>query len=239
MPSLLERQGDFSQTTDNNGALFNLIRDASTGLPCTAADTRGCFQDGGVLGRIPQDRLYQLGLNVLKQWPVPNATGLNYNLQTVAPTDVRLTHQPTVRVDWVPSSRLRLSAKYAGQRATVKNTPGSIPGFNDTLSRFPYITVGSGTVDYTLTPTTVMEDLWRLPGRTSRASAADGRQDESLQRRPLRFSDAVPRRGHRASRQLPGKSAEGCGYTPTSSTAGSSWHRRSPGGAGLAEARQT
>ena len=77
VPTLLERQGDFSQTTDNNGALFNLVRDASTGLPCTAANTNGCFQGGGVLGRIPQNRLYGLGLNVLKQWPVPNTTGLN------------------------------------------------------------------------------------------------------------------------------------------------------------------
>ena len=58
--------GDFSQTTDNTGARFNLIRDAATNLPCTAADTRGCFQDGGVLGRIPQNRLYQLGVNILK-----------------------------------------------------------------------------------------------------------------------------------------------------------------------------
>ena len=31
------------------------IRDYTTGLPCTAADTRGCFQDGGVLGRIPAE----------------------------------------------------------------------------------------------------------------------------------------------------------------------------------------
>ena len=30
VPTLLERQGDFSQTTDNTGARFNLIRDAST-----------------------------------------------------------------------------------------------------------------------------------------------------------------------------------------------------------------
>src|SRR4029453_1576756 len=65
VPTVLERQGDFSQTTDNNGALFNLIRDASTGLPCTAADTRGCFRDGGVLGKIPQNRKYQLALNIL------------------------------------------------------------------------------------------------------------------------------------------------------------------------------
>ena len=49
MPTLLERQGDFSQSRDNTGALFPYIRDASTGLNCSAADTRGCFQDGGVL----------------------------------------------------------------------------------------------------------------------------------------------------------------------------------------------
>ena len=75
VPTLLERQGDFSQTTDNTGARFNLIRDASTNLPCTAADTRGCFQDGGVLGRIPQNRLYQLGVNILKTYPEPNTQG--------------------------------------------------------------------------------------------------------------------------------------------------------------------
>jgi hypothetical protein len=160
VPTLLERQGDFSQSTDNNGALFNLIRDASTGLPCTAADTRGCFQDGGVLGRIPQSRLYGVGMNVLKQWPAPNTNGLNFNLETVAPEDTRLTQQPTIRVDYQPSSRLRLTSKYAGQRATVKTTPGTIPGFNDTLNRWPFITVGSATVDYTLTSTTVLEGTW-------------------------------------------------------------------------------
>lgn len=160
VPTLLERQGDFSQTTDNNGALFNTIRDASTGLPCSTTDTRGCFRDGGVLGRIPQSRLYQLGLNVLKQWPEPNVDGLNYNLETVAPEDSRLTHQPTVRIDWQQSSKLRLTTKYAGQRATVKVTPGSIPGFNDAINQFPFITVASGTVDYTLTPTTVIEGTY-------------------------------------------------------------------------------
>lgn len=160
VPTLLERQGDFSQTTDNNGALFNTIRDVSTGQACSATNTAGCFRDGGVLGRIPQNRLYGLGLNVLKQWPEPNVTGLNYNLETVAPEDKRMTHQPTVRVDWQQSSRLRFTTKYAGQRATVKTTPGSIPGFNDAINQFPFITVASGTVDYTLTPTTVLEGTY-------------------------------------------------------------------------------
>src|SRR5688572_15789015 len=64
VPTALERQGDFSQTRDNNGALFNTIRDYTTGLN---------FQDGGVLGRIPQNRLYPTGLNILRNlWPLPN-----------------------------------------------------------------------------------------------------------------------------------------------------------------------
>ncbi len=57
VPTLLERRGDFSQSLDSSGNPFPYIRDHTTGLPCSAADTRGCFQDGGVLGRIPQSRL--------------------------------------------------------------------------------------------------------------------------------------------------------------------------------------
>ena len=50
LPTALERQGDFSQTRDNTGALFPYVRDAATGLPCSATNTSGCFQDGGVVG---------------------------------------------------------------------------------------------------------------------------------------------------------------------------------------------
>ena len=42
-PTALERAGDFSQSLDNNGNIFNLIRNASTNLPCTAANTTGCY----------------------------------------------------------------------------------------------------------------------------------------------------------------------------------------------------
>ena len=88
MPTALERQGDFSETRDNNGNLFNLIRDPLSTSPCTAANTAGCFRDGGVLGRIPQDRLYQTGVNILKLWPTPNiaqAPGTTYNLEFLSP----------------------------------------------------------------------------------------------------------------------------------------------------------
>ena len=160
VPTLLERAGDFSQSTNNNGAVINLIRDASTGLPCTAANTSGCFQADGVLGRIPQNRLYPLGLNILKLWPAPNTSGLNYNYEVVAPTDKRLTQQPTIRLDYQASQRLRLTGKYTGQLATVKPTPGSIPGFNDTLQKYPFIYQPSATVDWNVTPTIFVEGTY-------------------------------------------------------------------------------
>jgi Carboxypeptidase regulatory-like domain/TonB-dependent Receptor Plug Domain len=160
VPTLLERQGDFSQSTDNTGALFNLIRDSTTGLPCTATDTRGCFQDGGVLGKIPADRLYGLGLNILKQYPAPNIAGLNYNLQTVVPNTTTNTYQHVIRMDYQLSSRLRISAKYAGENRKKFPIYGAIPGFNDLIFQFPTTYVPSATVDYTLNNTTVVEGTW-------------------------------------------------------------------------------
>ncbi len=157
VPTVLERQGDFSQTTDNTGALFNRIRDGSSGLPCSASDVRGCFQDGGVLGRIPQSRLYPIGQNILKLWPEPNVQGLNYNYENTAPEDNRTTQQPTVRVDYQASARLRLTARYTGQLATVKPTVGTIPGFNDTLQNYPFIYNPAATVNFSVSPTLFIE----------------------------------------------------------------------------------
>jgi hypothetical protein len=193
VPTLLERQGDFSQSTDNNGALFNLIRDASTGLPCTASNTSGCFQAGGVLGRIPQDRLYPLGLNILKLWPEPNADGLNYNYENEQPIDKRLTQQPTIRFDYQASSRLRVTGKYTGQLATVKPTAGTIPGFNDTLSKYPFIYQPSATVNYNVTPTLFLEGTYGFIQNQLGSpiiSDASNRCNDGLCDFPLLFPDA-------------------------------------------------
>src|SRR3989441_3666974 len=107
VPTALERAGDFSQTRDNNGALFNLIKDPNSTSPCTAANTAGCFQAGGVVGRIPADRLYPTGIGLLSRYPLPNVTqtaGTNYNYEVPAPTTDNLTQQPAIRVDYQLSS---------------------------------------------------------------------------------------------------------------------------------------
>ena len=198
VPTALERKGDFSETRDNNGNLFNLIRDASTGLPCTAANTSGCFRDGGVLGRIPQDRLYQLGLNVLNIWPLPNTTGLNYNLELARPVIDNLTQQPLLRIDYQVSSRMRILGKYASQRQRVFVTPGTIPGFNDITTKHPFIHHFAVTADYALTPTMFVEATYGMIQNRLTGGGAGGvlvndsanRNNIGLGNFPLLFPDA-------------------------------------------------
>jgi hypothetical protein len=163
VPTALERAGDFSQTLDNNGALFNLIKDPNSTQPCTAANTAGCFAAGGVLGRIPADRLYANGTALLGRYPMPNVpqrAGQNYNYEIAPPTVENLTQQPAVRVDYQLSSKLRFTGKYSGQRARRLVTPGTIPGFNDVLNPHPYITNYGVTVNYMMNNSTYLEGTY-------------------------------------------------------------------------------
>lgn len=175
MPTTLERQGDFSQTTDNNGNLYNAIYDASTGLPKTqcvqGGATAACFQDGGVLGRIPGSRLYQTGLNILKTFPLPNTTstpGQVYNYEITRPSESLLAYQPAVRLDYQPFHTLRTSIKYTGWKQRKETVNGSIPGFNDSLMQNPHVSTLVVTANYNLNATTFLEGTW---GRSSNEQA--------------------------------------------------------------------
>ena len=80
VPTALERAGDFSQTLDNNGALFTSIRD--TRWTDCGRRTPRVLPDGGVLGRIPPNRLYPTGLALLTRYPLPNiAQAAGHELQ--------------------------------------------------------------------------------------------------------------------------------------------------------------
>jgi hypothetical protein len=163
VPTAAERAGDFSQTRDNNGALFNLIKDPTSTLPCTATSTAGCFQAGGVLGMIPANQLYGPGMALLNRYPMPNVAqlpGQNYNYEVAAPTTDNLTQQPTIRMDYQMSSKLRFTGKYSGQRARKLVTPGSIQGFNDMQNPYPFITNYGVTADYIINPSTFLEGTY-------------------------------------------------------------------------------
>jgi hypothetical protein len=196
VPTELERRGDFSQSLDNQGAPFTLIRDASTGQPCTAANTTGCFRDGGVLGRIPQNRLYGPGLMALSfnnLLPSPNHTqvaGESYNLESTQPINKSLLTQPAVRVDYQWSEKLRFTGKYAGQLQASKLVPGSLPGFNDSRNFTPSRYTWSTTTNWTLNDTTFVEGTYGL-GRnalgTMAVSPAAARSLSGLTDLPLPF----------------------------------------------------
>jgi hypothetical protein len=161
MPTLLERQGDFSLTTDNNGNAFPYIRDTRIAGTCSSTDQTACFRDGGVLGRIPADRLYQTGLNILKQYPEPNLTdipaGQAYNFQITRPTQSITSWQPVVKLDYQPTQALRVSFKYASWGQPRDVVIGSLPGFNDTQMVKPVVPLWAASGNYSIGATMFLE----------------------------------------------------------------------------------
>ncbi len=112
VPTALERAGDFSQSVDASGNPFPYIRDFTTGLPCSASNTSGCFQSGGVLGRIPANRIYGPGLAALDIYPTPNfsgGSGLNFTSQdpNSSPRGEQL-----LRMDFQATNNWRITGRY-------------------------------------------------------------------------------------------------------------------------------
>ena len=104
---------------------------------------------------------YAPGMAILNMYPMPNVTPSAANgwrnWESARPVVKNLTQQPAVRLDYQFSPALRVTGKYSGQRETQRITPGTMPGFNDTLQPWPYITNYGSTVNYTLYPTTFLE----------------------------------------------------------------------------------
>lgn len=158
VPTELERRGDFSQTVDNNGNPFPYIKDPLVTGTCSATNQAACFADGGVLGRIPANRLYDTGLNILKLYPMPTlGPGQPFNFELRRPEQSLTAWQPVVRVDYQPVTSLRGTFKYAAWGQPAEPILGSIPGFNDTQMNDPVVPLWSATVNYTLNPSTFLE----------------------------------------------------------------------------------
>ena len=166
MPTALERAGDFSQTTDNNGNGYTAIRDPRLTGTCSNSVRDACFADSGIPGKIPANMLYQPGLNILNMWPLPNCPGPtcsgwtpqnNYNFQLTRPDESILAWQPSVRLDYSPTQRLRATFKYSGWRQRSDKFNGSLPGFNDTKMQNPIVTSTAVSVNFNLNQSTFLE----------------------------------------------------------------------------------
>ena len=189
LPTALERQGDFSQSLNNNGVLIGALKSPLTGLP----------YENNV---IPAEELYAPGMAILNMYPMPNLTqavSTAYNYESARPVNKNLTQQPAVRVDYQFSPALRVTGKYSGQRARQRVTPGTMPGFNDALQPWPYISNYGVTVNYTLNPTTFLEATYgsiknELAGGGNTSGGIlignDGNKDTALSTLPLLYPDA-------------------------------------------------
>jgi len=127
VPTALERTGDFSQSVDKNGAPYPYIRDYTLNKPCGATDTSGCFAAGGVVGRIPQSRLYQPGLNILSVYPLPNALGFQksgYDF-TSQISDSYPRREDLLRLDYNVSEKIRLFGHYVNNNDSITSVYGS------------------------------------------------------------------------------------------------------------------
>src|SRR5262245_43304209 len=169
VPTALERAGDFSQTRDNSGNLFPFIKDPLLTGRCQATPANpdagvnyqaACFQDGGVLGRIPQSRLYGPGINILKIYPMPNASGTGFNYVTEEPTSAPQ-RQDLIRSDWNVSDNWRANGKFLFYKNSPVQPYGSfVLGTNmpDFATKFPNNRYQvTGTVTGSLNTTTVLE----------------------------------------------------------------------------------
>ena len=162
VPTALERAGDFSQSLDTNGKVFPYIRDYTTGKPCSAADTSGCFQYGGVVGRIDPSRLSQVGLAVLNAYPLPNINAGNYNFSSGI-SDQYPRREDVLRIDFNPSEKLRMFYRWLNNKDSVSSSYGSfVLGSNVPTTPIKDSRPGSGMafgVTYVINPTTVNEVL--------------------------------------------------------------------------------
>ncbi len=174
VPTAAERAGDFSQTLDNNGALYPYIKNPAVSGTCSASDTTACFQDGGVIGKIPAGALWAPGIAILNRYPSPNRAqtpGSNYNYELGGtggdplPIVDQLRQQPAVRLDYQLNPKTRISFTYGGDRQRALTTPGGVqnnglPGYTDSYFPYPFITKYSLTANYMLTPSTFLEGTY-------------------------------------------------------------------------------
>lgn len=113
VPTLKMRQGDFSELLPggpNYVAALGLnyyVRDPQKAGGCSASDTSGCFNDGGVINKIPTARLSPNGLALMRALPEPisgyfGPGGQNY-FQSRAANRSQLKN--TISVDFYPTEQ--------------------------------------------------------------------------------------------------------------------------------------
>ena len=115
VPTALERAGRLLAVAGQPRQPVSVhSRTRCSACPCSASNTAGCFKDGGVLGKIPANRLYAPGMALLNMVSImPNVAqgSTNFNVRQYSPTLKTLSYQPALRLDYQIKSDLRVAFK--------------------------------------------------------------------------------------------------------------------------------
>ncbi|MBM3749185.1 MAG: hypothetical protein FJW34_25770, partial [Acidobacteria bacterium] len=115
VPAELERQGDFSQSRDADGALIPL-RDPLAAGACTAEESGGCFPGR----RIPASRISPVAARFLPYYPIPNHPGDRNNMWVV--TDDRDAYNTWLaKIDHRLSNQNNFSFRYLARQNNNTN----------------------------------------------------------------------------------------------------------------------
>ncbi|MCL5746269.1 MAG: hypothetical protein M1541_20450, partial [Acidobacteria bacterium] len=173
VPTALERTGDFSQSVTRNAAYggppdAQFIRDPlSADRVCSASHTGGCFASGGVIGKIPADRLYAPGIAALNLFPLPNVTGQKGYNYASAVSSSNPRHERLLRTDANLSPNWRLTGSFIQLVQDVETGPYGPQGYSLTPN-YPFPSGGAAQYDHpgysvsfnlttTINPTTINE----------------------------------------------------------------------------------
>src|SRR3954447_12322381 len=156
VPTLLQRQGDFSQTRAANGQLIRIYDPFTTRL--NPAGT-GYLRDQFTGNVIPATRINNVATNILKYFPLPNTPGnavTNANNFYAAGTDQNNITSWDVRMDQNISERQKFFARYSNRVfETIPATffPSTITVAQDRINQTNYMRNAVAGYTFTASPT--------------------------------------------------------------------------------------
>lgn len=120
VPTTRMRNGDFSELFPGGPnfvsqlGLTRFVRDPLKSGNCNTTDQSACFSDGGIINKIPANRLSPNGLALMRALPDPisgyyGPGGQNYFQSRAAPQDQRKT---TISVDYYPTEKHQLRFRF-------------------------------------------------------------------------------------------------------------------------------
>jgi len=150
VPTLAEREGDFSQTTDGNGNRITIVN------PVTRQPYPGNI--------IPRNEWFASGQAILKLYPEPNVSGRNDFNYTSSISTQYPRREDILRIDWNITERTRLAARYTNNAEKRLLAYGSFAsGLNFPLSPISFPRPGRNgvlTLTHTFSPTLTNEFIF-------------------------------------------------------------------------------